>query len=117
MRTLSTAVFLKLRSGRREDIDDFPPFLYSLTLHLNLQVISLPQFMICFSSGGTLNTDRRQEYEELWLCSLQMSEKTFTRGGIKYIKKSGHQVSKKSSVLNLAEMAEFHDFSLWASSI
>lgn len=72
--------------------------------------------MICCSSGGTLDTDRIQEYEELWLCLLQMSEKTFIVGGIKYIRKSEHQLSKKS-VLNLAQTAVFHNFSLCASNI
>lgn len=72
--------------------------------------------MICCFSGGTLNTNRIQEYEELWLCLLQTSEKTFTGGGIKYIRKSGHQLSKKF-VLNLAQMAVFNDFSLCANTI
>lgn len=112
MRTFFITVFLKLKSGKRDNEDDFPPFLtlsYSHTLHLGLQVVSLLKFVICCLSGATQDTDRIQEYEELWLCLLQTSEKTFIGGGIKYIRKSGHQPSKKS-VLILAQTAVFQFF-------
>lgn len=62
--------------------------------------------MIYVSSSGTLKTGRRQEYA---VFSPNIT-KSLHWGGMKYSKKSGHQVSKKKSVLNIAQIAVFHIF-------
>lgn len=96
--------------GKRDSRDDFLPFLCSPTLSLILQVIRYLQFMISVSPNDTLNVGRRQEFEELWLRFLQTREKAFIRGGMRYNKKSGYEVSKKKAVLNLAQNAVFYVF-------
>ena len=110
MRKLSITVFLEQKCGNGEGKDNFPPFLCSLTLNLNLQVIRQLQFMICVSCSSTLNADGKQESEELRFRFLQTSEKAFIEGGMKYNKKSEHQGSMKKSVLNLTQITVFHVF-------